>query len=927
MADGAGRPVASRIVGALLERDQVLAAQARLIDSACAGAGGCLILEATAGLGKTAVLVRAADHARAAGATVLQARGGELEQDLPWGVVRDLLARAARTCAVGPAGAAALGTGPSAAGDDLAALHALTELCADLADAGPVVLCVDDAHWADPSSARWLAYAAPRLAQLGVALIVAARPVDARRPPALDVLAAQDHVTVATLEPLTPAGAARVVRTHRPDADEALCTACNEAAGGNPFLLTALAEELGHLDVAEPSRIAGLAIDRVDRVVARRLGAAGSDAAALAGALAVLGGSTTLGTAAALATVSDRAARSASDALRAVGLLDDGLDFAHPLLRAAVERSLTPGRLSTTHLEAARILDRTAPVERVGAHLLNVDPGNDPWVRERLVVAGDAAVGADDPRSAVTLFERALAERCGPPSCELLTRVGRAALVVDPSAAAEHLSSALELADVPELRVALALDLAVALQGSRRWAEAVTLLESLGSDLRATGAPRALWLRVQVELMSQAFFDADSRHRRTAWLTAAAEVATGDSDDELGVHLHRAIEEVGSGTAERGRILARRAWADGRLFGGRLRESPSLWWVVYVGLYCDDYDLAEAAVARGLTDARRRGSATATAYVNTQHAELLHRLGRLDEAAAAAQTAAVICAELGPDFWCYWITLAARVQSSVARGVPADGLALLAELDLLHGPLPEVMSNPLLPAARASARIAAGDAATGVTELREVKAWTVAQETPSPGGWLWPAALVDGLIALGDRGGAIEEAEEWLADTERFGSALTRGMARRALGLASGDLLALEQAVEILAGTPCRAEHARALLEHGAALRRANRRREAREPLRSALDLATRADAAEIAERAGRELAATGARPRRVLLDGIDALTASELRVARLAADGLSNPEIAAAQFVTRKTVEKHLANVYLKLGASSRRDLPALLD
>jgi DNA-binding CsgD family transcriptional regulator len=136
----------------------------------------------------------------------------------------------------------------------------------------------------------------------------------------------------------------------------------------------------------------------------------------------------------------------------------------------------------------------------------------------------------------------------------------------------------------------------------------------------------------------------------------------------------------------------------------------------------------------------------------------------------------------------------------------------------------------------------------------------------------------------------------------------------------------LRAAAEVLAGSGARLEHARTLVELGAALRRANQRTAAREPLRSGLDLAYRCGAARLAEQARAELLAAGARPRTGILTGLEALTASERRVAELAAAGMSNPEIAQALFVTLNTVEGHLRHAYRKLSISSRGQLPAAL-
>jgi DNA-binding NarL/FixJ family response regulator len=118
----------------------------------------------------------------------------------------------------------------------------------------------------------------------------------------------------------------------------------------------------------------------------------------------------------------------------------------------------------------------------------------------------------------------------------------------------------------------------------------------------------------------------------------------------------------------------------------------------------------------------------------------------------------------------------------------------------------------------------------------------------------------------------------------------------------------------------------RALVDLGAALRRAGRRSDARDPLRRALDLASQAGAEALADRARQELLAVGGRPRRAQLTGIGALTPSERRVAALAAAGRTNPEIAQELFLGRKTVESHLSAAYRKLGVASRADLPAAL-
>ena len=178
------------------------------------------------------------------------------------------------------------------------------------------------------------------------------------------------------------------------------------------------------------------------------------------------------------------------------------------------------------------------------------------------------------------------------------------------------------------------------------------------------------------------------------------------------------------------------------------------------------------------------------------------------------------------------------------------------------------------------------------------------------------------------------DASQRLADEElelavAVGAPGPIGIATRARALlARGEerLRQLREAIEILEGSQAVLEHARTLVELGAELRRTNRRAEARDPLRLGIDIAHRCGATAVVQRGQTELHATGARPRRLVLSGVDAFTASERRVAELAADGLSNRDIAQALMVTTKTVETHLSHIFLKLGITSRADLPGEL-
>jgi DNA-binding CsgD family transcriptional regulator len=204
---------------------------------------------------------------------------------------------------------------------------------------------------------------------------------------------------------------------------------------------------------------------------------------------------------------------------------------------------------------------------------------------------------------------------------------------------------------------------------------------------------------------------------------------------------------------------------------------------------------------------------------------------------------------------------------------------------------------------------------------------SVGTRNPAFIAWRSPAALA--LQQLGEPDEASRLVREELELARTWGAPRSLGAALRTAGLIHGGehgLTLLEEAVQVLSGSPAKLEHAKARTEFGAALRRANRGSDAREQLRQAVELATICGAASLAERAERELLATGARPRRIALSGIASLTPSERHVAEMAAEGPTNREIAQALFVTQRTVEVHLTSIYRKLAISSRSQLAGAL-
>jgi DNA-binding NarL/FixJ family response regulator len=223
-----------------------------------------------------------------------------------------------------------------------------------------------------------------------------------------------------------------------------------------------------------------------------------------------------------------------------------------------------------------------------------------------------------------------------------------------------------------------------------------------------------------------------------------------------------------------------------------------------------------------------------------------------------------------------------------------------------------------------------GDLRGGLEEMLAAGRHFEAVGGSNPAFTPWRSQASLALLQLGDREEARRLASEEVDLARSWGAPRALGAALRVAGVAEGGadgIALLEEAVEVLADSPAKLEHAKARTELGAALRRGNQRASAREHLRHAVELATICGAAPLAAHAETELLATGARPRRIAVSGIDSLTPSERRVAELAAEGPTNREIAQALFVTPKTVEVHLSSVYRKLGISSRSQLAAALD
>lgn len=910
-------------------RDAELAVLAGGLATAAAGEGRVLVVEGPAGIGKTTLLDAAALQGRRDGMAVLRARGNPLEQDFAFGIARQAFAPAQTGDAWpelcrGPAALAerVLSTGAPApaSGPDAyyAAAHGLFQLTANHAARRPTVLCVDDVHWADVPSLRWLVGLVRRVDELPLALVVALRTGEpVADPHTMGELLAGATGASLRLRPLGADAAAQIVRGARPDAGPALTGACHTATAGNPFLLTTL---LAHLatapDEAEPAAVAGIGPHLVARWVGQQLGRLPDGAADLARALAVLGPAATLRHAAALAGVPVERAAVLADGLRAAGVVD-GLALAHPIVAAALHDGLGPGGRGLWHARAARLLAAEPDdPERAALHQLRAEPAGDPGAVALLRAAADRATTRGAPETAATFLRRALVE---PPADRATDAAVRLDLALALAAGrqpgtAELARAVVARIDDPPTRADAVLRAARALALAGQNDVAVDLCRVVTEH--PAGVPTATLARVDAELAASA--RADSRTRE---LSLGLDRWAGSDPPLWRVPAAAEAGFDGRPAAESLAILAP------LLGSGALdHETDSLLpTVATIALIInEELDAARAAADTVVAAGRARGWISAVAHGRFLRALALLPAGDIAEAEADARASYEFKRHTATPLPATLWALHPLVEALIEGDRPDEAEAVLAGLE----PPPYALTAPMILQSRARLRLAQGRPADALADLRAAAARWEELGIVHPALVSWRAEAVGALLALGEPAEAGRLADAHLAAAERVGRPGAICAALRAAALAGPReqrIGFLERAVALTGTAPARWQHAWASYDLGCALRRANRRAEARPPLRAALDLADAGGAARLARLALAELHAAGARPRRAAQHGVEALTSAERQVAELAAAGLTNREIATRLTLSRRTVETHLAHAYRKLGIRTRAELPAV--
>jgi DNA-binding CsgD family transcriptional regulator len=893
---------------------------ATLLDDARASHSGVLVIRGPAGVGKSALLEDSA-HA-ASDAQVLRARGVESESELAFAALHQLLRPVMRFQSGLPdhqARALRVATGiEQGDGADrfLVAVAALGVL-SEAAEESPVLCLIDDAHWLDDASATVLLFVARRLEAERVVVLFAAR--DGEGGPAFRAMGLPEL----RLTGLDREAAAAVLekRAGTPISGE-VCDRLVEGTAGNPLALLELPSVLtpGQLSGSEPLP-APLPLSRdVERVFAERTGQLPEQTRT---ALLVAAADETgrLATVVAAAAALGAAGEALDDAERAglVTIRDDVLEFRHPLIRAAVYQVAAASERRRAHRALALVLESGGDADRRAWHLAAAAVEPDEGVVRALEDAAERARGRGGFEAACAALERA-AELSAEPAARcrlLLSAAHNAWLVGEFSRVARLLQAARPLASEPLLRADIG--------QLRGWLEI-----SVGSPAAAQ--------RFLAEAATDATPVDTALARRI--LAAGAEAAWLTTDPDAGAELGRIgvqLEPIGD---PHDRLFADQLagflrFMDGdvasavRLLKGtidlseRLDEPELLALAAHHASYVGDDDAAFRLNTRVVARARAAGAVIDLLFslARLVQAELV--TGRWRAAAASAAEAVRLARETGrPELAALpiaWLTLIAAWHGEEdvfdARVVEADKIAATHALGIFQLAVQDIVRW-----ARAVQKIATARPASAATLLEQL-------DHPMVAGM----ASLDRIEAA-VQAGRRRDAQRSLELLEAFAnaSAAPWALARVAHchGLLSEGESAQKRFEEALdhhrrAYRPF--EQARTRLAYGAHLRRARRRVDARGHLAAALDAFETLGAKPWAERARVELRACGQTARERDPSRLQELTPQEVQVARFVGRGLSTREVAAQLFLSPRTIDFHLRNVFTKLGISSRGELATL--
>ncbi|WP_405884190.1 AAA family ATPase [Streptomyces sp. NBC_01136] len=836
--------------------DVVAAVKALRADAS--SSGSLLVFSGEAGIGKTALLAETRRIAEAHGCAVWSARGGETVTSVPFNVMRQLLQPAMVSLMpeevreylgdwydiAGPAlGIAAPGDRQA---DPQGVCDGLVAAARRLAKSEwPLVLIVDDAHWADQETLQWLAAFAERLDDLSVLVVVARRPgdVSGERARQLDavVAAARPIVTLSALTPDATAGLTRV--TLGEHADAPFCREVWAVTGGNPYETVELLAKVqdSELEPVEASAAELRALNRSarGRGLVARLEGLGIDATRFAWAAAILGTGISLDLAAQLAGMQRDEAVRCAELLGAARILTEtepanrqltsgDLEFVHPLIASAVYRSIPDALRTAMHGQAAwAVTESGRGAAAASRHLLEVHPDDDPELVEQLREAAREHLAVGAPDAARRCLERALKE---PPLPEVHARVlyelGCATLLTAPSTTINHLRAALDQAGLEgDLRVDAVFRLSQALVHNDQLDEAVRTVDAEAARL----APGPARMRLQAVHYMWEGLHAGDEHvpGRSRSLAELVKTCTGRDNSERALLILRGFDAMTRGeSAEEVVELCDRALVNGRLAPG-LGWTDTEWGVELLLMlanayaYADRLDRADSLYTEALRTYEAAGwsgghLALAHAYVGLGH----RRRGRLREAETALRESLRIAERVGRGLPLYWTATCNLVDTLLARGDVQEAWAI-AEQYGFAPPYPSTIVLPDTRSVRGRLLLAVGRVKEGINELEAAEKAAAARGHHNTVLAPWAIDLARALASQ-DPARAAALAADARRQAERLGTDTAIGEALRcAAALESGRraVRLAAQAVTYLEASPCQYEHAAARVEYGIAAR------------------------------------------------------------------------------------------------------------
>ena len=908
----------------LLGRDHEQRALVRLLENARVGGSGVLAIIGEAGIGKSALLAYAQEQAT--GMNVLRARGVQSEAHIPFAGLFELL-RPALPCIdqiPGPQAAAlesALALRPASTPGRFAVGAATLSLLATYSEAAPVAVLVDDAHWLDGSSADALLFAFRRLVADPVAVVLAMRQGE---PSLLD---GADLPTL-RLHGLDRGSAAELLR-HQGDEplSQELADRLHRETGGNPLALLELGQERRRLADLPPDAplAAGTSVARVYLMRLQALPQRTRDALALASA--VDGGEVpTLARAAPMLGL-DLSDLIPAEAAGLITVRDSRVEFRHPLARAAIYGDAPADRRRELHRALASALPDTE-ADRRAWHLALASFGPDDAASSALEQAGQRARqrGAYDVSSRA--FERAA--WLAPEE----TRQGRLLYAAADAAWLGGLADrAVALLDQAGRHVPAA-NLAVAIDHLRGHIAVHRGPLTEGQEILLAAAERAAPIdpeRAVVMLAEAAyasFFAGDAATMRLA-AERAASLAPPDPTGRIAFFtlIARGMALIFSGEDEPGAPAVRAAVEVlGR--SDELRDDPRLLaWAAMGSIWLREADIGRTLADRALEAARRTSAVGVLPFLLGHVAIDQAATDRWAEAQAGFHEAISLARETGQytDLaagLAFFARLEARQgRSEQSRRHANEALSLSRELSLGACEVWAIaaLGDLELGLGRPEAALAHFEELRAVLRSRGI---LDADLSPVP-------ELTEIYLRLGRGPEAAKIAGEFENDADAKAQpwALARAARCRALLADEGQSDDhFETALTLHGQTADAFETGRTQLAYGARLRRERQRVRSREQLRAALDVFDHLGAEPWSEMARAELAATGETARRRDVTTLYDLTPQELQIALNLAEGCTTRETAAALFLSPKTIEYHLRNVYRKLSIGSRSELKAAM-